>query len=59
MTPLRQRLIQDLQLRGYADRTVEAYVQAVARLARFYDTSPDQLSEAQVRDYLLQLTTVE
>lgn len=59
MTPLRQRLTQDLQLRGYADRTVEAYVQAVARLARFYNTSPDQLTESQVRDYLVQLTTVE
>ncbi len=59
MTRLRQRLTQDLQLRGYADRTVEAYVQAVARLARFYNTSPDQLTESQVRDYLVQLTTVE
>ena len=34
MTALRQRMIEDLRLRGYADRTVEAYVSAVARLAR-------------------------
>ena len=34
MTSLRQRLTQDLQLRGYADRTVEAYVRAVAQLAK-------------------------
>ena len=34
MTPLRLRMIQDLQLRGYSDRTVEAYVRAVAQLAR-------------------------
>jgi len=59
MTPLRQRMIQDLQLRGYADRTVEAYVHAVAQLARFYQTSPDQLSEDQVRQYLLHLSTVQ
>ena len=59
MTPLRQRLMQDLQLRGYSDRTVEAYVRAVAQLARFYHTSPDQLSEEQVRDYLLHLSTVQ
>lgn len=59
MTPLRQRMIQDLQLRGYADRTVEAYVHAVAQLARFYQTSPDQLSEEQVRQYLLHLSTVQ
>jgi site-specific recombinase XerD len=52
-------MIQDLQLRGYADRTVEAYVHAVAQLARFYQTSPDQLSEDQVRQYLLHLSTVQ
>lgn len=59
MTALRHRMMQDLQLRGYADRTVEAYVRAVAQLARFYHTSPDQLSEEQVRDYLLHLSTVQ
>jgi hypothetical protein len=46
MTPLRQRMIHDLQLRGYADRTVEAYVRAVAQLARFYHASPDQKSRS-------------
>ena len=59
MTPLRHRMIQDLQLRGYSDRTVEAYVRAVAQLAKFHHTSPDQLSEEQVRDYLLHLSTVQ
>ena len=33
-------MIDDLQLRGYAERTVEAYVRAVAQLARFYHASP-------------------
>ena len=59
MTPLRQRMIQDLQLRGLADRTVEAYTRAVAQLARFYHASPDQLTEEQVRHYLLHLSTVQ
>jgi hypothetical protein len=59
MTPLRQRMIQDLQLRGYSDRTVEAYVRSVAQLAQFYHASPDQLSEEQLRDYLVRLTTVQ
>jgi len=57
--PLRQRMIQDLQLRGYSDRTVEAYVRSVAQLARFYHASPDTLTEEQLRDYLLHLTTVQ
>jgi integrase/recombinase XerD len=56
MTALRQRLIDDLHLRGYAERTVETYVAVVARLARHFHAAPDQLSEVQLRDYLLHLT---
>ena len=59
MTPLRHRMMQDLQLRGYSDRTVEAYVRAVAQLAQFYHASPDQLTEEQVRQYLVHLSTVQ
>jgi len=58
MTPLRQRMIQDLQLRGYADRTVESYVAAVVQLAQFYHTAPDRLDAEQLRAYLLHLSTV-
>jgi len=58
MTPLRHRMIQDLQLRGYADRTIEAYVHAVAQLAKFHHASPDALTEEQIRQYLLHLSTV-
>ena len=56
MTALRQRLIDDLHLRGYAERTVEAYVAVVARLAHHYRRAPDQLTEAELRAYLLHLT---
>ena len=59
MTSLRQRMTQDLQLRGYADRTVEAYVRAVAQLAQFHHASPDRLGEEQIRQYLLHLSTVQ
>ena len=59
MTSLRQRMTQDLQLRGYSDRTVEAYVRAVAQLATFYHASPDRLCEEQIRQYLLHLSTVQ
>lgn len=59
MRPLRHRMIQDLQLRGYSDRTVEAYTRAVAQLAQFYHASPDTLTEEHLREYLLHLTTVQ
>ena len=59
MTPLRRRMIEDLKLRGYSDRTVQAYTNAVAYLARFYNQPPDQLTEEQVRHYLVHLATVK
>jgi site-specific recombinase XerD len=52
-TALRQRMIQDLQLAGRSERTQEAYVRAVRKLADHYRQSPDHLTEAQVRDYFL------
>lgn len=55
MTILRQQLIEELVLRGCAERTQEAYVQQVYQLAKFFDQSPDQLSNEQVRQYLLHL----
>jgi hypothetical protein len=36
MTPFRQRLMDELTLRGYAARIIDSYVAVVARLARHY-----------------------
>ena len=58
MTSLRRRMTEDLQLRGYAEPTIKAYLLAVSQLAKFYGLAPDQITEAQLRDYLLHLTTV-
>jgi len=55
MTPLRQRMLDALVLRGMAVRTQEAYIGAVAGLARHYRRSPDTLSAEEVRRYLLHL----
>lgn len=55
MTPLRQRMLDALELRGHAARTREAYIHAVARLARHYRRSPDTLSAEEVQRYLLHL----
>jgi site-specific recombinase XerD len=56
MTALRQRMLEDLQLRGFAPRTQEAYVYAVARLARHFGRSPDSLTEDDLRAYFIHLT---
>lgn len=55
MTPLRQRMIEDMQLRGFSARTQECYVAAVRQLAAHYHTSPDRLSEEDLRQYFLYL----
>ena len=49
MTPLRQRLIDDLRLRNYSPRTIEAYVAGVARFAKHFHRSPDQLGVEHLR----------
>lgn len=55
MTPLRQRLIDDLRIRNYAPRTITTYVAAVARFALHFQLSPDQLHAEHVRQYQLHL----
>jgi integrase/recombinase XerD len=53
MTALRQKFIDELQLRGFSLHTQRAYVRCVAGLAGFYHRSPDQLSDEEIKAYLL------
>ena len=55
MGTLRQQMAGDLVVRGMAVRTQEAYLGAVAGLAKFYGRGPDRISEAEVQRYLLHL----
>jgi len=55
MTALRQRYLEDLQLRGLSPRTQESYVRVVRKLAEHYGKPPDQISEEELRQYLLYL----
>ena len=55
MTPLRQRMIQEMRMRDYSKHTISAYVSAVYRLAAYYQQSPDTLSREQIRTFLVDL----
>jgi site-specific recombinase XerD len=59
MTELRQRMDNDLLVRGMAERTRETYLAAVTRLARHYHRSPDQLSPDEVQAYLVHMLREE
>jgi len=56
MSPLQQRMLEDMQLRGLSARTREAYARAVWQLAQHYQRRPDQLSDEELRQYFLYLT---
>ena len=55
MTPLRQRMIDDMRMRNMSECTVQAYVRAVAMFAKHFKKSPDQLDRTAIREYLLHL----
>ena len=55
MTPLRQRMLEDLRVRNYAAKTQAIYIQSVAHFAAHFGQSPDQLGTEQIRAYLVHL----
>jgi integrase/recombinase XerD len=55
MTPLRQRYIHDMQLRNYAEKTIQSYQGAVARFALHFGKPPDSLGAEEIRSYQLHL----
>jgi integrase/recombinase XerD len=55
MTPLRQRFIEDMQLRNLAPTTQRSYIHYVADYALFYNTSPEKLDLEAIRQYQLHM----
>ena len=51
MTPLRQRMLQELQRRNYSPSTIRAYLGAVQQFAEYFHCSPEQLGPPQLRRY--------
>lgn len=55
MTPLRRRMIEDMQLRNFSPHTQAAYVRAVTKFAKHFGQSPDRLGPEEVRAYLVHM----
>jgi integrase/recombinase XerD len=55
VTPLRQRMIDDMTIRNLSPLTQKAYIRAVAKFSLFYRQSPDKLTFEDVRNYQLHL----
>jgi len=56
MTPLRQRMTEDLQVRNLARNTQTSYLQQVSLFARHFNKSPELLGPEDIRTYQVYLT---
>jgi integrase/recombinase XerD len=56
MTPLRQRMLDDMSIRNLAENTKLSYVKQVASFARHFGWLPEQLGPEQIREYQRHLT---
>ena len=55
VSPLRQRMISDMELAGHTKGTQQIYVSVVAKLQDHYSIRPDKLTEQQVQQYIFWL----
>jgi len=56
MTPLRQRMLEDMQIRNLSPHTQASYVQQVSQFARYFARSPADLCPDDIRTYRVYLT---
>jgi site-specific recombinase XerD len=55
VSPLRQRMIEDMRVRNFASNTQETYLHQVSLFARHFGKSPDQLGPEDIRAYQIYL----
>jgi integrase/recombinase XerD len=55
MTPLREKMISDMQLHRLANTTQDSYLRSVTGLAKYFNKSPESISEEELKEYILYL----
>jgi site-specific recombinase XerD len=55
MTPLRQRMVEDMKLRSFSPQTRYRYILAIERFALHFSRSPEHLGREEVREFLVSL----
>jgi hypothetical protein len=49
LSPFRQRMLEDLQIRNYSPHTIDGYLRYVAQFAKHFHTPPDRLGPEHIR----------
>jgi site-specific recombinase XerD len=52
-------MIEDMQLRGFAPKTQQAYLRSVRQLSEYFNKSPGEITEEDLREYFLHLKNVK
>src|SRR5216117_3677464 len=55
ISPLRRRMLEDMQIRNYSPHTIDGYLRYVAQFAKHFRTAPDRLGPEHIRTYQLHL----
>ena len=55
MDTLREKMLAELQLRGITPRTQTAYLREIAKLENYFNRSPEELGEGEVKEYLVHM----
>jgi len=56
---LRERFVREMQIRNYSEQSIAAYTASLAKLAQFFNLSPDRISTEQFKDFLHHRITVD